>query len=110
MHPNIAEKEDEAGRKLNVNEREYLCLLVERRRYLQISSSERGQEDKRRYNAIRSQMTKLTKLQPMEDFLKMTTKTAAERKRISRAKMSDEAKEKERVEKRRHMASLREKK
>ena len=93
----IAEKEEEAGRELNVKEREYLSLQLEQQRILQISVSMRGDEDKKRYNAIRNQLEKLKHLQ---EFLKLPSKgckSAAQRMKKYRGKMSNDTREDDRA-------------
>ena len=49
----IAQKEDEAGRGLNKREQDFLSLQLERQQILEISPSERGEQEKKRYKAIR---------------------------------------------------------
>ena len=98
----IAQREEEAGREINDKEKEFLSLQLERQRFLQISPSERGEEDKKRYKAI---SYRLARLKPIEDFLKPTPKSAAERKKISRGKMSDDARSDERAKDRSRKAN-----
>ena len=89
----IAEKEEQAGRELNGKEREFLSLQLEQQRILQIAAYKRGEQDKKRYKAIR---TRLGKIKSIEEFLKLPSKACkspAERKKNSREKMSAEARE-----------------
>ena len=64
----IAEKEKKAGRKLNVREREYFQLKIERAKILEKPAKERSKEEIQRYKAIRNRMEKL-KPDVMIDFL-----------------------------------------
>ena len=64
----IAEKEEKAGRKLNVKEREYLELKLERKKILEKPAKERSNEENKRYKAIRNRMEKL-KPDVIIDFL-----------------------------------------
>ena len=55
----ILEKEEKAGRKLNVKEREYLELKLERQKILEKPAKERSNEENKRYTAIKNRMKKL---------------------------------------------------
>ena len=93
----ITEKEEEAGRELNAKEREYLSLQLEKQRILQISVSMRGEEDKKRYKAIRNRLENLKHLQ---EFLKLPSKackSAAQRMKIYRGKISNDTIEDDRA-------------
>ena len=84
----IAEKEETAGRELTAKEKEYLNLQLQMQRILQISTSQRGKEEKEKLMAIRN---RLKKIKPSEEFLKLPSKapkSGAERNHIYRGKMS----------------------
>ena len=85
----IAEKEVTVGRELTAKEKEYLNLQLEQQRILKIAASTRGEEDNKRYKAIRN---RLLKLKHMEEFLKLPSKApkaGAERDKIYRDKKSN---------------------
>ena len=103
----ISEKEERAGRQLNKKEKEYLSLQLEQQGILQIPASDRGKQEKGRYEAIR---TRLAKIKPIEEFLKLPSKACkspARRKNISRVKMSTEAREEDKEKKKVYMRKSR---
>ena len=108
----LALKAGEMGRVLTSKEDEYLRLQVERNELvLKFPNTEsRGEEVLKTLQRIKNRLKKLAKGRPVDDVLKLplkseAPKSAAERKRDQRGKMSLEARDKEREENRKRKAS-----
>ena len=108
----LTRKAEEMGRVLTSREEEYLRLQVERNELvLQFPHTEsRGEDVLQTLQRIKNRLKKLAKGRPVDDVLKLPLrseppKSAAERKSDQRGKMSLEARDKEREENRKRIAS-----
>ena len=108
----LTRKAEEMGRVLTSREEEYLRLQVERNELvLQFPHTEsRGEDVLQTLQRIKNRLKKLAKGRPLDDVLKLPLrseppKSAAERKSDQRGKMSLEARDKEREDNRKRIAS-----